>query len=195
MIRSILALALAAAVVVGAIWALVHFVGLQASIIWTGLVGLVAWAIQTAVQQRQEYRRLLAEQKRQQYFELLDFLNQSSGVSSENSEEDQDPERLRQLRRWSLRLTMIGSDEVVKAWNHARTAPPPNEAPQDEGERIQHAAKILLPWGNLWLAMRRDCGHLDTKLTVTDMLASFVNDVESYRSLLEPPKQKGPAID
>ena len=67
MAKGILTLALILAVVVAVVWSLVYYVGLQASLIWTGVIGAIAWAIQTAVQQKQDYRRLLADQKRQQH--------------------------------------------------------------------------------------------------------------------------------
>jgi hypothetical protein len=30
--------------------------------------------------------------------------------------------------------------------------------------------------------MRKDSGHLDTKLEISDVLASFVNDIEEHRA-------------
>jgi hypothetical protein len=55
----------------------------------------------------------------------------------------------------------------------------------EEVTGISPTVQVLRGWGVLWLAMRKDCGHFDTKLTVTDMLASFVNDIEQYRTALE----------
>lgn len=184
MMRSIAVIVFAAAMVVGTIWALVHFVGLQASLIWTALLGAIAWVVQNAVHQQQEYRRLLADQKRQQYFEFLDFLNSYIQVSGEPAKEEENSERLRQFRRWSLRLTMIGSDEVVRAWNQARNSALFAMPKGTEQEKLNNTIAIFRAWGALWLAMRKDCGHFDTKLTVPDMLASFVNDIDLYRGQL-----------
>lgn len=172
-----------AALVVATIWGLVNLIGLQASLIWTAIIGAMGWAVQSSVRQKQEYQRLLAEQKRLQYFEFLDFLNEFASASLE-SPESTSPERLLQLRRWSLRLTMIGSDEVVKAWNQAKGVGLIDTNRQRADDQETRTLAILSAWGGLWLAMRKDCGHFDTKLTVFDMLASFVNDIESYRSRL-----------
>ena len=80
--------------------------------------------------------------------------------------------------KWSLRLTLLGSDEVVRAWNAARR----HGASAQEGAA---GIAVLKEWGKLWLAMRKDCGHSDTKLTVSDVLASFVNDIDQYREVFD----------
>src|SRR5262245_44316106 len=57
------------------IWALVTYGGLQASILWTGFIGVLVWAIQSNTEQKREYARLLADRKRDHYQELLEFYN------------------------------------------------------------------------------------------------------------------------
>jgi len=133
------------------------------------------------VEQRREYQKLLADRKREHYLQFLEFLSRFMGTSEEElvtqtqkpGEKETVP--LEELRMWSLRLTLIGSDEVVKAWNDARLGHGDPSIPLG----------IMKNWGKLWLAMRRDCGHLDTKLSVTDVLASFVNDIEEGREYLD----------
>lgn len=61
-ITALFALAALATIVVAAIWALIHFVGLQSSLIWTAIVGGIAWAIKTSIEQQRERRRVLADQ-------------------------------------------------------------------------------------------------------------------------------------
>lgn len=165
---------------IGAIWSLVHFAGLQASLLWTAIIGAAAWAIRSSIEQRREYQRLLAEQKRKHYFEFLDFMSKfidtsGEGKSTQLRKRQDHPVPLNEFRMWSLRLTLIGSDEVVRAWNHARL----NETD------VEDPLGVLKKWGRLWLAMRKDCGHPDTQLGVTDVLGSFVNDIEKSRAQLE----------
>ena len=178
--RSIFLGLIALAICVGAIWGLVHFAGLQASLLWTAIVGAAAWAIRTSIEQRREYQRLLAEQKRKHYFEFLEFMSRFIGTSGEgkagrSTRKQDQPVPLNEFRMWSLRLTLIGSDEVVKAWNYARL----NDSETDD------SLGVLKRWGRLWLAMRKDCGHPDTQLGVTDVLGSFVNDIEKSRESLD----------
>jgi len=182
MVKGLLAFVAAAGIVIAAVWVLVHLVGLKASLIWTGLVGAAAWAARTMVQRKQEYRRLLAEQKRQQYYEFLEFMNGFFTIGDEEQDpaDLNDPERLRELRLWSLRLTMIGSDEVVRAWNSVRLANIASSGEDEEAAR-RRVVEMMRGWGKVWLEMRKDCGHFDTSLTELDMLSSVVNDINDYR--------------
>jgi len=166
---------------IAAIWALVQYAGLQASLLWTAIIGAAAWAIRSNVEQKREYEKLLADRKREHYLQFLEFLAGFLGTTDDEPViKGQRPKQkksisIEELRMWSLRLTLIGSDEVVNAWNRARNGA------TDPGESLS----MMKNWGQLWLAMRKDCGHIDTKLGVTDVLASFVNDIEKSREYLD----------
>lgn len=80
---------------------------------------------------------------------------------------------------------MTGSDAVVKAWNAVRVF---DNSTTQEGE-INF--EMMRAWGRLWLEMRKDCGHHDTSLGITDVLASMLNDAESYRHMLDEQRVKG----
>lgn len=153
------------------VWVLHKFVGVQNPLLWTAVLGALGWAIRSSVEQKREYRRLMADRKREHYIRFLDFF--SRFVSSNSNEGTVKEFSLEEFRNWSLHLTLLGSDEVVKKWNAARLL--------GGGADYVEALKV---WGGLWLAMRKDCGHPDTVLTVSDVLASFVNDVEVHRERL-----------
>jgi hypothetical protein len=186
MMRAVVIIVVIVATLVAAIWSLVHFAGLQASLLWTAVVGAGAWAVRSSIEQRREYQRLLADNKRAHYFEFLDFLNRFIGptgtpepVSKNATKEPRyDQVSLEEFRKWSLRLTLIGSDEVVRAWNATRL----QATSAQEGNP---GVTALRGWGRLWLAMRKDCGHPDTQLKVSDVLGSFVNDIDQYRSVVD----------
>lgn len=184
-------LVLAAAV--AAIWILVKLIGLQASLVWTGVVGFVAWSVRSSVEQKREYQRLLADRKRQQYQEFLTYLERAfvevraeSGMSSRSRKagrpahgtETHAEDLATELRRWSMRLTLVGSDEVIRAFNLARAA-------AIESPDATARTSAMKQWAILWLAMRKDCGHPDTALGPSDMLASFVNDIDEYRDAID----------
>lgn len=158
-------------------WVLIHYAGLQTSLLWTAIVGAIAWAIRSNIEQKREHQRLLAESKRNHYLQFLEFLSRSVSTSKEGATSSkglQSPKAIAELRMWSLRLTLIGSDSVVNAWNTARL---------DSTLSLQSNNEfgVLRSWGRLWLEMRRDSGHPDTKLEVSDVLASFVNDIEEHK--------------
>jgi len=185
--RTILTGVVVVAILLVAIWSFVHFGGLQTSLLWTGLVGAAAWAVRSSVEQKREYQRLLAEKKRNQYLEFLDIMNryfgapqkldpQPTGASAQPTHGEVSPE---DFRKWILHLTLIGSDDVVRAWNATRL-----QALTEQGR--EGGVTVMRGWGRLLLAMRKDCGHPDTQLKVTDILVSFVNDIEQHRSILDP---------
>lgn len=187
--KSLLALVAVLSVLVGAIWALVTFVGLQASLVWAALVGGVAWLVRSEIEKKRELTKLLAEQKRQQYLQFLDFMVQYLGRSDE--EADAEAARLlpgpQKYREWSMRLTLVGSDEVVTAWNAVRALGDGglSDASLTEDEKRKRLVQMMRAWGKLLIEMRKDSGHPDTKLAKSDVFATFVNDMGIYRALVD----------
>ena len=168
-------------ILAGGVWASLKFLGVSGSVVFSMVIGIFAWLTNQAVEQTKERRHRLAVEKREQYLEFMDFINETFPLGGEGAKLRTNPDRVRQLRQWSLHLTLIGSDEVVTAWNDARLS---DANPKGE------AANVLLLWGKLWLAMRKDCGHHDTKLEPPDMLASIVDDVEKFRALWKEQDQQ-----
>jgi hypothetical protein len=174
--KGLLLLCLLAALIVGVIWGLTHFLGLKASLIWTAVIGFATWAINKSSEDARERRRLLAERKRQQYLEFLDVLKRFIGGDDASS----DTEILEKLRDWNLKLTLIASDSVIRAWNKARAIS--SVSPALPGPEVLHY------WGTLILEMRKDSGHSDSTLKVSEVLGVFVNDIDQHRSALDTPR-------
>lgn len=151
-------------------------VGLEASFMWTALVAGLGWIIATTVERKAEYRRTLAEEKRRLYYEFIDtiieYLNRSqSGQEVELNKQE--------LQRWSLRLSMVASDEVLRAWILIR------RKAEDTSHEKQEPTEVLKPWGTLLVAMRKDCGHADSAVKPSDLLSAFVNDVHQHRDKVD----------
>lgn len=148
--------------VIGALlYVLTRYFGVKWSALFAVASALVAWLVRSSLEKRREYERLLNQEKREQYSQFLDVLNKVLPLGHEPDQEVS----LRDLRKWSLKLMLVGSDEVIKAWNLARdsTAVEPRTV-------VRNYARLLL-------AMRRDAGQHHTKLTAGEMLQSFVNDL------------------
>lgn len=150
----------------------VREIGTQSSLVATAIVGGLGWIIKSSIERRREYERALAESKRDQYGKFLEIMNKLLSVKGarELSSDDLD-----ELRLWSLRLGLIGSDHVVQAWNKVRLI--------GQGD-AQH---VLDEWSTLVLAMRRDCGHTNTRLRAKELLTLFVNEPVVDRQLAEGP--------
>jgi hypothetical protein len=177
-LKSLLALVGVLVIGVGAIWALVTLVGLQASLVWAALVGGIAWLVRTEVEKKRELTRLLAEQKRKQYVEFLDLFLQ---FTRKDQAEPPSPEK---YREWSMRLILLGSDEVVKAWNVVRNLGDGGLSDEQASEEQKRAnlIRMMRAWGTMLLEMRKDAGHPDTKLVKSDVFETFVNNFDELRA-------------
>lgn len=153
-------------------------VGLEASLMWTAIIGGLGWLISTTAERKAEYHRILAEEKRKLYFEFIDFLLSVMAASESGNEVELNKE---EWRRWSLRLAMVASDDVLRAWNHVKCQA------VDAADENPEAAEVVKPWGKLLLAMRKDCGHADSAVKPSDLLSVFANDVHLYKDTLDQP--------
>lgn len=180
--RDVLAGLFALVLVAGVVGIAVYWLGTQfdsvSPLIWTTLAGGGGYLIRARIERRRAHERLLADHKREQYFQLLDFMNEFFGDAVP------DKSRIKELRRWSLRLMVVGSDDVLRNWNVARTQASISDPPHGDASDEPNLQALRL-WGKPLLSMRRDCGHFGTQLGVTDVLGSILNDYEQHRAQLE----------
>jgi hypothetical protein len=151
------------------LYVITHYFGVQWSVLATAGSALVVWLVRADVEKRREYERLLNQQKRDQYAQFIDVMNTYLPIKDEP---EQLPPSLSDLRKWSMKLMLVGSDDVVRAWNTARIT-------TDNGR------DVIRNYGRMLLAMRRDSGHHHTKLKPSDMLGSFINDVHEAASFFD----------
>lgn len=158
------------AAVVGMYFA-VQWLGLQAAIAWAAFVGLALLLVRIEQQRKHEQERVLADRKREQYFELLELLRKcfySKDPVQATRRQKQD------LDKWSLRLALIGSDQVLDAWHDfCRVSldefEDDDEEEHDESdgdeEEEEEEDDLFAAQVRLLLALRRDCGQPTTHLT------------------------------
>lgn len=154
--------------------------GVESKAIVVALVGFVVWLIQQAIQRNHELERRLAEQKRAQYLEFLDFLNGLLPIAGQAAQQQPNPEQARLLRRWSLYLTMTGSDAVCQEWIRMQGLATGADDATLLNERVR-------AWARLVHEMRRDSGHPKTTLRPSDMLAPILTDIDQYRATIDAP--------
>lgn len=144
-------------------------IGLEASLVWGSILAGLGWMIRAQSEKKAEYQRLLAEEKRNLYFEFLEFFVKAMESGDSGAEIDLSKES---VRRFSLRLNLIASDEVCRCFRRIRL---PNEITSTvtPGDTLRN-------WGLLMLAMRKDCGLSDTSLKPSEILSATVNDIHKY---------------
>lgn len=161
--------ALLAILVITFVWFLNSRFGVEASLVTTAGLGAIAWIVKSTWESRREHRRVLAKDKQDQYFEFMEHLLKVFDAGKGDG--PLDPDFLREVNRWGFRLILVGSDDVVRAWNNLRQV---GAAADDKYAALNSADALIL-------AMRKDCGHR-TFLTSFDVLSVFLNDAASHRS-------------
>jgi hypothetical protein len=118
---------------------------------------------------KSEYQRRFNERKWETY---TAFAKTVKGVftSTRAGRVDRDlPKHIAQLEEFVSDLWLVGSDDVVRRvlkWRHTSQAASPGK------ESLLDLAEILI-------AMRRDLGDTSTKIEGRDLLALFVNDIDT----------------
>ena len=160
--------------VIALIYSGIQWLGLQAAIAWTAFVILVFYLIKANYERKREHERLLADEKREQYFGLLEVL-QECFFTDDPIQDARKHEQ--ELKKWSLRLILIGSDEVVRAWRNFYDVAMGEFEDEDEDEEDEEEDSLFVAQANLLRALRRDCGHVGTTLTQSDLFAILLDDV------------------
>jgi hypothetical protein len=131
-------------------------------------LGGVAYLYRASREKRQQLETRLGESKRALYEGYVDVLKDVARRTKAGSTEAA-PEHIEQLRTFAFRSVLIASDEVLKA--HIRFT---------NLGRISTSEKAALPAvADVLLALRKDMGFPDTKLTGQDLLGVFVNEIDA----------------
>lgn len=184
-----LSLGLVLAFIAGVIAALyfgVLYLGLQAALAWAAFIVLLLLLMRIEVQRKHEQQRLLADRRREVYFELLNLLQKC--FFSLNPVQAALKHK-QELQTWSMRLALMGSDEVCRAWrtyyelamgefeeDEEDEQEDPEDEPEDEDDVQYEQGRLFAAQVRLLAALRRDCGHLRTTLTRWDLMEMLAEE-------------------
>lgn len=152
------------------------------AILSAALVGL-GYLYRSSREKRVHLEARLAEAKRALYESYVDILRDLVEAQKSGGELDSG-KYTSSLRHFAFRSVLISSDAVVRA--HIRFT---------SAQRILDNPAATVPAvGDVLLALRRDIGLPDTKLSARDTLGVFVNDIDSETiasafALWEPTKK------
>ena len=145
-----------------------------------GLVGLVVWFFQSRIETIKRETERLQDERRKVYMQVLDpYIRILVGIK--NSSETRKALNLVnsiEYRRASFELNLMGSDEVVRALNELMQYIYRIER---DGPTSKPETMILL-WGRVLLAIRKDLGNKRTKLEEIDMLEGYIKDIDKVRN-------------
>ncbi len=164
--------------VVAAMYFGTQWLGLQAAVVWAVVVVLSLLAVNATRQWKRQQEQALAEKKRELYCQLVEALRGCFFARDPALAARKEKQR---LQKWSLQLALIGSDEVVRAWqnfyDHALGFAENEEDEEEQsGDEFDSGEDPMLDaQARLLQALRRDCGNPRTRLLrwdIADLLAN-----------------------
>lgn len=139
----------------------------------TGSVSILGVVISSIVSKIVEYRqntkRYLYEKKEEPYSEFIEMVCkiQEKGKAKENIN---DEEMLDDIFSFSKKLTLWGSNKVIRKWLAFRKI---SQEQNDNTENLFMLEEIIFE-------IRKDMGQKKSGLEKGDILTFFVNDIEDY---------------
>ena len=138
------------------------------------LGGTIGWFLKSKLEAKRRAEEALRDERAKTYTDILMPFAQLFTDLSQKSQQA----ALKQLtsldyRKKSFQLVLVGSDDVVKAWNRMW-----NMIYKSEQADVDHK-QILLGFGEVLLAIRKGIGNSDTSMSPKDMLRWLIKDVDS----------------
>ena len=139
-------------------------------------VGFVVWYLTSRVEAIRREKEKLQDERRKIYMQILE---PSIRIFAGTKNPSETRKALSQVTTYEYRkaffeLNMLGSDDVVRAVNgfmqyiYGMEDSKVSSKPQD----------LLVHWGGLLIAIRRDLGNKRTRLKEVDMLRALIKDVD-----------------
>lgn len=134
------------------------------------IIGVIFSSIVAKVlEYRQETNRYLYEKREEPYSQFIEMVYKLQQMSK-NGDQYSEKEMMADIVQFSKKLTLWGSNSVIKQWLQFR------ENSQDPAS----AADNLFVLENIIFEIRKDMGQKKGKLEQGDLLAFFINDIKQY---------------
>lgn len=136
---------------------------------------LIGWWLKSRTEEMRVIQEQLKEQRRKVYSDILDpYIRLFSNLNAQGSEQAVNTITSYDYRKTSFEFSLVGSDEVVKAYNDLM-----QYSFKSEAAGTQNASAMMRHWGTLLLEIRKNLGNKRTKLSNLDMLSPMIKDIES----------------
>ena len=139
-------------------------------------VGIAVWYLTSTLESIRRETEKLQDERRKIYMQVLDpYIRILTGINNPSETK----KALNQIktfdyRRVSYELNMMGSDDVVRAMNSLMQ----HIYSLDREGTSGKPEAMLVYWGGVLLAIRRDLGNNKTGLTEVDMLRGQIKDID-----------------
>ncbi len=141
-------------------------------------LGFVGWYLRSSIETIRREKEDLQDKRRQIYIQILEpHIRIFAGIKNPSEAN----KAIRQVTSFDYRkalveLNLMGSDDVVRAMNdlmqymYSLERDDTSTKPED----------ILVHWGGVLLAIRRDLGNKGTRLAEVDMLRGQIKDIDQF---------------
>jgi hypothetical protein len=139
--------------------------------------GLIGYVIKSRADEYLAIKEKINQEQREIYKRMLNpYIDILAGVT-EGSEPAKQPQiSPKELRKTLFELNLIGSDDVIRAYNKIL-----QNAYKNAREGVQQNPKeMVLLFGGLLLEVRKSLGHKNTKLKPKDMFEGMIKDIYKY---------------
>ncbi|AFY37694.1 hypothetical protein Lepto7376_1342 [[Leptolyngbya] sp. PCC 7376] len=153
------------------IWALFHEIGKAPWQFITILIALLGALITFAGNLQIQIRNEQKPQKTEIYDQVINFFFDSILASKLGREPKSEDELVQGFANMTPDLILWASDDVLKLYIEFRQIASNNISMSPNN--------LILLFGQLLLAMRKDLGHQNNKIDKISILGTFVNDVEN----------------
>ncbi|MCK5175996.1 MAG: hypothetical protein KAR47_21555 [Planctomycetes bacterium] len=138
--------------------------------------GIITWLLKSRVEELRAAEENLRETRTKAYWDILEpYFLLFSDTSKKNMEIVLEKITSPQYRKASFRLCLLGSDDVVQAyntmWQHTYKA---------EQTGNQDSKELIRLWGALLIEIRKSLGNKKTKLKEVDMLRGLIKDIDDF---------------
>lgn len=161
------------------------------------IIGAIVWKYQKSIERRTKLEEQLRDDRIETYNQILEpfiiLLMSDAAWASDPKNRNKDKFNVAtskmlalEYRKTSFRLSLIGSDAVVKSFNnlmqfsfHMSTSR--NASASQSATRESDTRKMVSLLGNLLLEIRRSMGNEATEIDNIGMIEWFITDAREYR--------------
>lgn len=135
----------------------------------TGALSLLGTVISNIIEYRQNTKRYLYEKKEEAYSEFIEMVYKLQQIQKDGKISEK--EITKDLISFSQKLTLWGSDEVVRKWIEIRTSSLNSDS---------NSINNLFVLEDIIFLIRKDLGQKNKGLKRGDILSFFINDIDNY---------------
>jgi hypothetical protein len=138
--------------------------------------GIIGWIVRSRTEEYRAVREKLRAEQRAIYHAILEpYIGIFADLKGEGVSKATQKIVSYDYKKTAFDLNLIGSDEVVQAYNKMM-----QHSYKAEETGKQDPKEMMRLWGSLLLEIRKSLGNKNTKLDEWDMLRGMIKDIDRF---------------